>query len=278
MKKLKKYNLSFLAIILALPLLFASCSDDNPVDPTAEYTYEISTDNTLMVTFDVTATNGRTLTWDFGDGAYSIAKSPIHTFPAAGTYNVKLIVSGEDGSTPAVVEKTITVIVPVFEPVTVENAEFELPGTPNRIKDWATIPGWSSDATTADSGVEKNGWWASGNTTFCGVLFTGDVSVYNKTTHVITAGEKFKVDLKAFDIWNGPKIIASIIYIKDDGSRHVIQTQTFNLTSSQWNTIELNATATPDSVGSKLGIEFDNLSGDGGDGWTGFDSIELFAK
>jgi PKD repeat protein len=45
--------------------------------------------------------------WDFNDGTFSREKSPSHTFPTAGYYNVKVIVIGDGGSRSA------------FKPVTV---------------------------------------------------------------------------------------------------------------------------------------------------------------
>jgi plastocyanin len=49
--------------------------------------------------------------WDFGDGATSTEANPTHTFTTEGTYTVKLVVTGSDGST-ASAEKTITVTAP----------------------------------------------------------------------------------------------------------------------------------------------------------------------
>ena len=36
--------------------------------------------------------------WDFGDGYTSNEQNPVHTYTAAGTYNVKLSVSNADGT------------------------------------------------------------------------------------------------------------------------------------------------------------------------------------
>ncbi len=46
--------------------------------------------------------------WDFGDGATSTEANPMHTFTTEGTYTVKLVVTGSDGSS-ASAEKTIIV-------------------------------------------------------------------------------------------------------------------------------------------------------------------------
>jgi gliding motility-associated-like protein len=51
---------------------------------------------------------GRAYKWDFGDGYTSSDKSPTHTFMEPGTYNVELIVMGDD-MFPKTAVRTITV-------------------------------------------------------------------------------------------------------------------------------------------------------------------------
>jgi PKD repeat protein len=73
------------------------------------------------ITFDGSGSSdpdGDTLTyaWDFGDGATGINEQPIHTYAAAGTYTVKLIVSdGQVQSDP--VSTQVTVAAPNTPPV-----------------------------------------------------------------------------------------------------------------------------------------------------------------
>ena len=354
MKQLKKYNLGSLVVTLLLSLFVLGCSDENPVDPTADFSYEVDTQNTLLVSFEAIATNGITLSWNFGDGTYSIAKNAEHEFPSGGEYTVKLEIYGEEGSRPAVIEKTITLIenptanfsyetdmltvsftstttaavsfawdfgdgesstevnpvhtygdygdytvtltvtgqegsVPatvtktvkvveaVFEAVVVGNADFSLPGTGKKTN-WTDVPGWKSDSQASDSGVEANGWWDSAPDNYRGYKKSSDPATYNLTNHVITAGEEFKLNLIGFDIWNGPHLYVTLYYDTGDGIRHIILTQNFDLVPSTWNSVELLATASTESVGAKLGIEIESASGDGGDGWTGFDNIVLMAR
>ena len=47
--------------------------------------------------------------WDFGDGATSTQKDPVHTYTAAGTYTVKLTVTNVAGSNTATKTNYITV-------------------------------------------------------------------------------------------------------------------------------------------------------------------------
>ncbi len=65
----------------------------------------------LEVSFTAEVQGGGTAasyTWDFGDGATSTEANPTHMFTTEGTYTIRLVVTGSDGST-ASAEKTITV-------------------------------------------------------------------------------------------------------------------------------------------------------------------------
>ena len=56
----------------------------------------------LAVAFSNTSTGAITsYLWDFGNGASSIQASPTYTYPAAGTYTVKLTATGPGGSNAA---------------------------------------------------------------------------------------------------------------------------------------------------------------------------------
>ncbi len=68
-----------------------------PVAPTAAFT---ATPTYLSVQFTNQSTGTAPLTyaWDFGDGGSSALPSPSHTYAAAGTYSVKLTVTGPGGS------------------------------------------------------------------------------------------------------------------------------------------------------------------------------------
>jgi M6 family metalloprotease-like protein len=76
---------------------------------TANFTYTV---NNLAVSFaDTSTASGTSVTtwsWNFGDGAYSTAQNPAHTYAAAGTYTVTLTAS-DGGSTSDSVSRSVTV-------------------------------------------------------------------------------------------------------------------------------------------------------------------------
>ncbi|MGQ8335326.1 DUF3823 domain-containing protein [Sunxiuqinia sp. A32] len=246
---------------------------NGPKNPTADFTSLVDGRD---VAFATTSKYVETFMWDFGDGETSTEENPSHTYAQGGDYTITLTAMGGEGTISAIATHTVNVGY-VLIPVT--NGDFQLSGTDNRIVNWGDVQGWNSDSPTTDSGVENLGtWWSAGNDSYKGVLFNVDASGYNITDHIILEGEVFKLNLEAINIWNGPKITVSIVYLADNGSRNEISSKTFDVVSNEWTAIELVATATAESIGGKLGIEFKGVSGDGADSWTSFDNVELFAK
>lgn len=245
------------------------------INPIADFEFETYG---LSAMFTNSSERATSYSWHFGDGETSSEENPTHIYSASGEYSVVLTVMGAEGSTPDSITITVNVVA-FFQPIAVENADFSLPGT-GRLPNWANIPGWSSDSATVDSGVEEGGWWMpADDNDYSGELYTGDTSAYNLTDHVIASGEEFKFNFSAFDIWNGSSITVTLYYNNGSGVRNVLGTQTFNITSGEWNySLEFIVMATTESVGAKIGIEVENASGDGGDGWTGFDDIQLFYR
>jgi len=108
MKHLKKYNLRLLAVLVMLSI-FAACTEDS-IDPMGDFTYSISSNNTLSVSFVASGTDTESVTWDFGDGETSTSIRPVHTYAQGGDYTVVLTLWGEDDSTPAKVTQMLTLV------------------------------------------------------------------------------------------------------------------------------------------------------------------------
>ena len=66
--------------------------------PTPGISYELQDCNNRIYQFNAVVPNEKsdffTYVWDFGDGAISKIKSPLHTFATPGSYNVKLTIAG----------------------------------------------------------------------------------------------------------------------------------------------------------------------------------------
>lgn len=235
-------------------------------NPTAEFSFIA---NTLEVKFKATTTYARSYLWDFGDGTISTEKNPTHLFSKEGDYDITLTATGYEGTTDKVVKQHITVSAESYIPIALINGDFQLPGN-GKQTNWDNVSGWSSDIKAADSGVE------GGPSEWNAYRMSSDPSVYNLSNHIIAAAEELKLKFSAWDAWNSSKIIVTLYYDTGDGSRKTLATQTFDL--GQSDPFELFATATAPSVGAKLGVMFDSVSKDGGNGWTGFDNVQLFFK
>ncbi len=239
-------------------------------DPVAEFIYEAEE---LKVNFKVMASNAMEYHWDFGDGNTSTEENPEHTYEAEGEYPVTLTVTGEEGSTSVELVKTVEVEkLRVFELIAVENADFALPGD-NKYRNWSNVPGWNSDTQATDSGVEADG---DGN--YHGFIKTSDPEVYNLLDHEISeAGEEFKLNMTAWNTWNGQEFIVTIYYDSGDGVRNVLASQSIEMAVGETHSIELIAIATEESVGANVGIEF-GATAPSGAGWFAFDDVEVYAK
>lgn len=109
MKHFKIYKLRLLAVAALLSLFVVACEED-AVDPTGDYTFAVSTSNTLAVSFSASGLDADAVSWDFGDGETSTSIHPVHTYAQGGIYTVVLTLFGASGSTPATVSQVVTVI------------------------------------------------------------------------------------------------------------------------------------------------------------------------
>ncbi len=78
--------------------------------PTADFTYTVSTANPLSVLFLSQALNATSYLWDFGDNSTSTETHPSHVYTSGGVYTVKLTATGPLGT--ATSSKTVTTSAP----------------------------------------------------------------------------------------------------------------------------------------------------------------------
>ena len=81
--------------------------------PTANFT--TAAGNNYLIDFTNTSTGGATYFWDFGDGSTSSQFNPSHTYNAAGTWTVTLIVTNADGCTDTLTQNVTSQLVELGE-------------------------------------------------------------------------------------------------------------------------------------------------------------------
>jgi PKD repeat protein len=84
-----------------------SCKEKEPTsEPTAKLNFFFSVAD-KQVAFTAMINYGDTFLWNFGDGQTSNEKNPVHIYANAGTYDVKLSVTGK--GTTKEITKTVAV-------------------------------------------------------------------------------------------------------------------------------------------------------------------------
>jgi len=145
------------------------------ISPTVAYTVDTATGAAPLTVQFTDATNAGSLTisgysWDFGDGTDpSTDTNPSHTYAAAGTYDVSLTVTTEQGNTNLTDEDAITVTAKSLPLAAGADGAF---------------PVLLLDTTDLGSVVVRHNAWDDGNATACGVLHTdgGDYIVAGTVT------------------------------------------------------------------------------------------------
>lgn len=144
------------ALLLAAVLgLFASCKKDEDSKPVSGFTYEIDATDYKTVHFTSTATNSKSLSWNFGDGsALSTETNPSHTFAGVGEYTVSL--TATNGSKQNVVTQKINIVDPEAQLTAIAG---------DNTKTWKLLRVVTGDKYPLEVGpYPKDGtiWWAPG--------------------------------------------------------------------------------------------------------------------
>ncbi|WP_440946116.1 PGF-pre-PGF domain-containing protein [Methanosarcina sp. T3] len=99
-------------------------SEPEPILPTANFRANTTSGNALLsVLFTDLSENATSRSWNFGDGATSIEKNPVHSYSLAGTYTVNLTAINLNGTDSKTTD--ITVLEPEEEEEEEENEENE---------------------------------------------------------------------------------------------------------------------------------------------------------
>ncbi len=102
MKK-RKFNVFSTVILLisAFAFVLVSCEEDEPVtpdNPVASFQFEVDAANYLIVNFTNYSQNATSYSWAFGDGETSTEMNPSHEYAEAGTFEVVLTASNDEGT------------------------------------------------------------------------------------------------------------------------------------------------------------------------------------
>jgi len=94
-----------------------SNSKADTVFPEADFSYKADQDDFRIILFTDLSTEANTYAWDFGGGATSSDRDPVHTFPGVGTYPVSLTASdaNSESSSVTIDVEVIDELVPAFE-------------------------------------------------------------------------------------------------------------------------------------------------------------------
>lgn len=152
--------------------------------PHADFSFTSTGCLTDAVSFtDAAVTNGRAAVkwnWDFGDASTGTVRNPTHTYPAAGSFNVKYSVITDIGC----ISDTVTKVVAVNVPPTA-NFTVSAPACAGKVLTF-------TDHSTAPAGSSLGKWyWDFGDGSPV-VIATTNVS----QTHTYTAASTYTVTLK----------------------------------------------------------------------------------
>jgi len=165
-----------------------------------------------------------------------------------------------------------------FHPVTVENYSFEEPGI-GKVKGWngengTNIPGWNSDDSSVDSGVERA---STTHRFYRGFLMGNDPPVWQLTSEGIAAGKIYLLEADLWDTYGGETMTMSLFYINNMGQKIQLALREFPVGGlDRWDailgTVVYRVDEGPlEAIGRNLGIMFDNNAS----GWVGMDNIRL---
>jgi PKD repeat protein len=95
----------------------------NTLKPVADFSFQVSGENTLEVSFTSNSPDATGFEWDFGDDTgTSTEANPTYIYPDGGTYSVKLVVTNQHGSSE--ITKAVTVVSPTAVNM-IENGGFD---------------------------------------------------------------------------------------------------------------------------------------------------------
>ena len=128
----------------------------------------------------------------------------------------------------------------------------------------AEVDGWEADGEVDDSGISFLGdkiFYLDDGDQY-GFIMGDDPTVYQLTDHTIALGEVFTMTFDAYNEYDGPQM-KGILYYLDGMTRVPLASYTVTGLEEQagfakYGKVVFSAYDAPDSIGKKIGVEFDN--------------------
>ncbi|NQT25313.1 T9SS type A sorting domain-containing protein [candidate division KSB1 bacterium] len=156
--------------------------------------------------------------------------------------------------------------------IDIENPSFELPGDAKHTN-FDDVPGWSTDSTCTDSGVEESDSATDG--AWAGFMMSGDPSVWQLTDHVIAAGEFIELHVDVWVTWIAEGVTIGLYY-DNAGERVELNSTEIAVTSDMTGySVGFYADDTPAAIGNTVGIELQNSTASAST-WVGMDNVRLY--
>ncbi len=155
--------------------------------------------------------------------------------------------------------------------VNLSNPSFELPGT-GKLTGFGLVPGWSTDSSPKDSGVEASSESAAGS--FQAFLMSGDPAIWQTTDYLLEDGDSLALEVSARVSWAADKM-RMFIYYELFGQRVVVAEKTVTLSGSNATySLGISAADIPEAIREQIGIGFANASS--GSTWIALDNVHLW--
>lgn len=139
-------------LIIIIPLVFTSCE----ITPDAFfYTDKVDAMVGEEIFFTNDSHNAIDFEWDFGDGTYSTAVNPVHTYNSSGTFDVVLTAYAKRGNSDKAYQ-TIEIIMPTTLEIEVLEYYDEYPVSNASVILYPTIRDWDAETNMITEGFTNS--------------------------------------------------------------------------------------------------------------------------
>jgi len=156
---------------------------------------------------------------------------------------------------------------------------FNGPGSGTKLQtSTADVPGWATDDTVYDSGIESNQGPQDG--VYTAYLMGSDTAIWNTTNYTIQTGDVLSLRSMGRVTWASTVLHSELYYVDGTGNRVTLAFSEDALNADYtWAeyTVGVDISTVPSAVGKKLGVLFKNAS-PVGNSWIGLDLVRVNAN